>query len=270
MHIGVIESLPEQLSAGSHVSHIRRSAESGTVALMPPPSLDSGPIRASPDAETPAVPSSATARPRRRAVIIRMAVSGASAVLSLIFLMWVPHVSPSMSGESTPASALAARVLDAIDVTSVLIAVAVLAVVALIRKLPFGIGVVIACTTGAVVPRARAREILAASMPSADLPNGQLVAVASLLGSASMVASTAWRPVILGLGTVATLAVAAAALIVGSASVTGIVAGASIVFVWWPACSIVMLYSPDAAAREARNPLDTAALAVQRKMGRSR
>ena len=237
---------------------------------MPPPSLDSGPIRASPAAETLAAPPGTTSRPRRRAVVARLAVSGASAVLLLIFLMWAPHVAPSTSGVSTTASALAAHVLDAIDVTAVLIAVAVLAVVALIRKLPFGIGVVIACTIGAVVTSALAREILGASMPSADLPNGQLVAVASLLAAASMVASTTWRPVILGLGTVATLAVAAAALIVGSASVTGIVSAASIVFVWWPVCSIVMLYSPVAAAREARNPLDTAALAAQRKMGRSR
>ncbi|WP_141217044.1 MULTISPECIES: hypothetical protein [unclassified Rhodococcus (in: high G+C Gram-positive bacteria)] len=237
---------------------------------MPPPSLDSGPIRASPDAETPAVPSTTSSRPRRRAVAVRSAVSGASAVLLLIFLMWAPHAAPSTFGESMPGSALAAHVLDAIDVTAVLIAVAALAVVALIRKLPFGIGVVIACTIGAVVTSALAREIMGATTASADLPSGQLVAVASLLGAASMVASAAWRPVILGLGTVATLAVAAAALIVGSASITGIVSAASIVFVWWPACSIVMLFSPDAAAREARNPLDTAALAVRRKTGRSR
>ena len=241
---------------------------------MPTPSLGSGPIQASrhaeTDAETPAVSSSAPTRPRRRAVVARSAVSAASAVLLLMVLMWAPQVAPSTSVESTPATALATHVLDAIDVTAVLIAVAALAVVALIRKLPFGIGVVIACTIGAVVSSALAREVLGASMPSADLPNGQLVAVASLLGAASMVASAAWRPVVLGLGTVATLAVAAAALFVGSASVTGIVSAASIVFVWWPACSIVMLYSPVAAAREARNPLDTAALAVQRKMGRSR
>lgn len=237
---------------------------------MPPSSLDSGPIRASPDARTPAVPPGTTSRPRPRAVVARSAASGASAVLLLILLAWAPRVPPSTFGESTPASALAAHVLGAIDVTAVLTAVAVLAVVALIRKLPFGIGVVIACTIGAVVTGALVREVLGASMPSVDLPSGQLVAVASLLAAASMVASTTWRPVILGLGTVATLAVAAAALIVGSASITGIVSAASIVFVWWPACSVVMLYSPSAAAREARNPLDTAALAVQRKMGRSR
>lgn len=240
------------------------------MAPMPPPSLDSGPIRASTDAKTTALPSSTSSRRRRRAVIARSAVSGASAVLLLIFLMRAPHIATTTSWESTPAAALAAHLLDAIDVTAMLIAVAALAVVALIRKLPYGIGVVIACTVGAVVTSAIAREIMGASMPSADLPSGQLVAVASLLGAASMVASAAWRPVILGLGTVATLAVAAAALVIGSASVTGIVSAASIVFVWWPACSIVMLFSPDAAAREARNPIDTAALAVRRKTGRSR
>jgi hypothetical protein len=33
---------------------------------------------------------------------------------------------------------------------------------------------------------------------------------------------------------------------------------------------VVMLFSPAAAAREARNPFDTAALVAQRRMGRFR
>ncbi|MCJ0980452.1 hypothetical protein MTX35_22330 [Rhodococcus sp. ARC_M12] len=238
---------------------------------MPPPNLDSGPIRRSLDAGYPATPSDTSSRARRRAVMTRLAVSGAFAVLLLLWPMWAsPHVSAVLSEESNPATALASRVLDAIDVTAVLTVVAALAVVAVMRKLPFGIGVVIACTVGAMVTTALVRQTMGATMQPADLPSGQLAAAASLLGAASMVASTTWRPVVLGLGTVATLAVAAAALIVGSASITGIVGAASIAFLWWPACSIVMLYSPDAAAREARNPLDTAALAVQRKLGRSR
>ncbi|MGV8872962.1 MAG: hypothetical protein ACOH2Q_10570 [Rhodococcus sp. (in: high G+C Gram-positive bacteria)] len=201
-----------------------------------------------------------------------MALSGCSAILLLVSLTSIPHVAlpVSVSAGATPAAALTARALDMIDVTAVLTVVAVLSVVALLRKLPYGIGVVISSTIGAVVTAELAREVVGSTMSSTDLPYGQLVAVAAVLGAASMVASSTWRPVVHGLGTAATLAVAAAAMITGAASIAGIASAVLVVFVWWPACSIVMLYSPDAAAREARNPLDTAALAVQRTMGRTR
>ncbi|CCQ15786.1 Hypothetical membrane protein [Rhodococcus sp. AW25M09] len=187
-----------------------------------------------------------------------------------MLLLSAAHVEPFVSADATRASALAALALGAIDVTTVLTAVAVLSVVAVLRKLPYGIGAVIACTIGAVLTAELAREVFGSTMSSTDLPYGQLVAVVAVLGAASMVASTAWRPAVLGLGTVGVFAVAASALLVGSASIVGIVGALTVVFVWWPACSIVMLYSPDAADREARNPFDTAAMAVQRKMGRSR
>lgn len=207
---------------------------------------------------------------RRRAIVTRVAVSGCSATLLLVLLMSAPRVALSVFAGSNPAAALAALALDAIDVTAVLTVVAALSVVALLRKLPYGIGAVIACTIGAVVTGELVREAAGSTVPSVDLPYGQLIAVAALLGAASMVASTAWRPAILGLGTVVTLTVAASALIIGSSSITGIAGALLVAFAWWSACSIVMLYSPDAADREARNPLDTAALAVQRKMGHSR
>ncbi|OZD08659.1 hypothetical protein CH275_04280 [Rhodococcus sp. 06-235-1A] len=226
-------------------------------------------MRRTRDTETTTVPGRSSARPRKNAIVARVAVSGSFAIALSVLLISAPHA-PSVPAEETPAVALAGVALDAIDVTTVLTAVAVLAVVALLRKLPYGIGVVIACTIGAVVTGELVRELAGSSVSPEDLPFGQLVAVGALLGAASMVASTSWRPVVLGLGTVATLAVAASALAVGSASIAGLAGALMVSFVWWPACSIVMLYSPEAAAREAHNPLDTAALAVQRKMGRSR
>ncbi|MDI9897609.1 hypothetical protein QM797_23060 [Rhodococcus sp. IEGM 1381] len=237
---------------------------------MSPSSLESGPIRSSRPTESTAALGGISARPRRRAIATRAAVSGFSASALLVLLISTPQLASPASADATPVATLATAALDAIDVTAVLIAVAVLAAVALLRKLPYGIGVVIACTIGALVTGELAREFAGSSISSTGLPYGQLVATAGLLGAASMVASTAWRSVVLGLGTAATLAVAAAALITAAASIVGIASALLVVFVWWPACSIVMLYSPDAAAREARNPLDTAALAVQRKVGRFR
>ncbi|MCZ4522027.1 hypothetical protein O4220_26190 [Rhodococcus ruber] len=237
---------------------------------MSPSSLESGPIRRSHRTGSTAGLGGISAHPRRRAIVTRAAVSGLSASTLLVLLISTPQMASPASAEATPVAALAIAAIGAIDVTTVLIAVAVLAAVALLRKLPYGIGVVIACTIGSVVTGELAREFAESSVSSTGLPYGQLVATAALLGAASMVASSAWRPVVLGLGTAATLAVAAAALITGAASIVGIATALLVVFVWWPACSIVMLYSPDAAAREARNPLDTAAMAVQRKVGRFR
>lgn len=194
-------------------------------------------------------------------------MSGFSASALLILLISAPPEAARASTNATPIAALATTALDAIDVTSVLIAVAVLAAIALLRKLPYASGVVIACTIGAVITGELAGHFVGSSVPSTELPYGRLVATAALLAAASLVASTAWRPVVLGLGTAATSAVAAAALLTGATSVVGIASALSVVFTWWSACSIVMLYSPAAAAREARNPLDTAALAVQRKTG---
>ncbi|MFI8568895.1 hypothetical protein ACIGGF_20300 [Rhodococcus sp. NPDC078407] len=243
---------------------------------MSPSSLGNGPIRKSRRPEnapatnsTPATEDTA-AHPRRRAIATRAAVSALSACALLVLLMSAPRVAPPASTVELPVSALADTALAAIDVTTVLIAIAVLAVVALLRRLPYGIGVVIACTIGSVVSGELAREMAGSYVPSTGLPYGQLVAAGALLGAASMVAAPVWRPVVLGLGTVATLAVAAAASITGAASIVGIASALFVVSMWWPACSIVMLYSPVAAAREARNPLDTAAMAVQRKTGHPR
>ncbi|MBY4131516.1 hypothetical protein HQO83_24280 [Rhodococcus fascians] len=237
---------------------------------MSPSSLESGPINRFRRTDPTAALRGVSTLPRRRAIVTRAALSGLSAAALLMLLLSTPHVTPPASADATPLVALATVALGAIDVTTVLVAVAFLAAVALLRKLPYGIGVVIACTIGAVVTAELAREVIGSSVSSTELPYGQLVATAGLLAAASMVASTAWRPVVLGLGTVGTLAVAAAASITGAASIVGIASALLVVFVWWPACSIVMQYSPVAAARDARNPLDTAALAVQRKMGHTR
>lgn len=237
---------------------------------MSPSSLESGPIQQPRRTRTTAERGAVSRHPSRRAIVRRVALSGLSATALLMLLITAPHTSASASVDGTPLAALATVALDAIDVTSVLIAVAFLSAVALLRKLPYGIGVVLACTIGAVVTGELAREAAGPYVSSTELPYGQLVATAGLLAAASMVASAAWRPVVLGLGTVATLAVAAAASITGAASIVGIASALAVVLVWWPACSIVMQYSPVAAAREARNPLDTAALAVQRKMGHPR
>ncbi|WP_206489488.1 hypothetical protein [Rhodococcus sp. KRD162] len=237
---------------------------------MSPPSLDSGPIRIPSGLGKPTESARNQSSSRRRAVVTRMAVASCSASVLLVLLVSAPHRASPVRTDPSSATALAERALSAIDVTTVLIAVAALTIVAVLRKLPYGIGAVIACTIGAVVTGEVIREAVGLSLSSTDLPYGPLVAVAALLGAGSMVAGARWRPVVLGLGTVATFAVAAAAMFTGAASIIGVVGALSIAFVWWPACSIVMLYSADAAAREARNPLDTAAMAVQRKTGRTR
>lgn len=231
-----------------------------------PPSLHSGPVHATSD--TTRLPHHAGRR--RRAVVVRVAVSGICAATLPMLSAWSTHAPDVRPTESTRAAALASRALDAIDPTSVLIVVAALAVVALVRQLPYGVGVVIGCTIGALLTDAVVRHVVGTSIPTADLPSGHVVAAASLLGAASMVVSARWRPVTLGVGTVVTSSVAAATLIVGSASIIGVMGAASIAFAWWSACSVAMLYSPAAAARDARNPFDTAALAVRRRTGRSR
>lgn len=260
-------------SARTHASLISCSAGSGTVSVMSSASVDSGRIRASPV-------SAATAKDcehgsRRKPIVVRSVLSVASAILLLVSLTLPTHSepwgsAPSNSAASTSVTGPADLLLAAIDVTTVLIAVAVLAVVALLRKLPYGIGVVIACASGSVVSSAFIRMLAGTAQTSPALPSGQVVAVASLLGAASMVASSAWRPAVLGLGSVATLTVAAAALVADTVSITGVAASILVAFVWWPACSVVMLYSSAASAREARNPFDTAALAAQRRMGHPR
>lgn len=234
---------------------------------MRSPSLDSGPIRSPRGAGNESRSANTSERAHRRAIRTRLTVSGLCAALLSVLLMWVPNMAPVWPVSTSPAAALASRALSTIDVTAVLTA---LTVVALVRKLPYGIGVVIACVVGAEVTTALVRHLAASSTTATGLPSGQLVAVTALLGAASMVASATWRPMILGLGTVAALAVGVAQLAVGSVSPVGIVSALLITGVWWPACSVVMLFSPAAAAREARNPFDTAALVAQRRMGRFR
>lgn len=237
---------------------------------MRSPSLDSGPIRSPRGAGNESRSANTSERAHRRAIRTRLTVSGLCAALLSVLLMWVPNMAPVWPVSTSPAAALASRALSTIDVTAVLTVLAALTVVALVRKLPYGIGVVIACVVGAEVTTALVRHLAASSTTATDLPSGQLVAVTALLGAASMVASATWRPMILGLGTVAALAVGAAQLVVGSVSPVGIVSALLITGMWWPACSVVMLFSPAAAAREARNPFDTAALVAQRRMGRFR
>ncbi|MET0198580.1 hypothetical protein CH289_16595 [Rhodococcus sp. RS1C4] len=202
----------------------------------------------------------------RRLMARLVAVAGLLGVLAVVLVVlplagvtypYSRALVPSLDG---PANAL----LEAFGVTPVLVAVAGLTVVSLIRKLPYGIGAVIALVLGASLTTAAVRSWADGWVPASALPNGYVTACASLVCAATLVASARFLPMVWGLGAVAVATVSAAAVIGGSATVVGIVTTVAIVTAWWAGSSAVMLYSPVAAEREAQNPFDTAALALRR------
>lgn len=202
-------------------------------------------------------------RPR----LLASAISGAALLVVLALLR-----SGGLAVSSAPVVDdrivdLAAAVLSGLDITVVLTAVAALTVVPMVRQLPYGIGVVIACTVGSALTAALIGTWGAASIPAAGLPNVTVTAVTGFVGAAWSVAAPRCRPATLGLGAVVVATVAGCTVVTGAAVPAGVSGALLVAACWWSACSIVMLRSPVAAAREARNPLDTAAIAVRRKLG---
>ncbi len=203
---------------------------------------------------------------RRQAAIIRIAAVGLCITGLVVLLVVLPlagvtypysrGIVPALIGPSE-------TLLRAFGITPVLCAVAALTMVAMIRELPYGIGAVTTLTVGASLTTAAARTWADGWVPTSALPNGYVTASLSLICAATLVASAKFLPVVWGLGTVAAATVAAAAVLGGSATVIGIATTLLIVAAWWAWSSAVMLYSPVAAEREARNPLDTAAMALR-------
>lgn len=206
---------------------------------------------------------------RGRGTLLRLCVVAASILASIVVLSVLPILGatyphsrvmvPSLTG---PADAL----LQLFGLTPVLIAVAALTVLALIRRLPYGIGAVISLVVGASLTTAAVRNWADGWVPASALPNGYVCACISLICAATLVAAPRFLPMVWGLGAVAAITVSSAAVVGGAASIVGVVTTLLIVVGWWAGSSAVMLYSPIAAAREAQNPLDTAALAFRERM----
>lgn len=208
----------------------------------------------------------ADALQRRRRTTIRLGAVAVAVVALIVVLAVLPiagitypysrAIVPSLSGPSDAA-------LSAFGLTPVLLAVAGLTVVALVRALPYGIGAVITLVVGASLTTAAVRAWADGLVPASALPNGNVTACMALICAATLVASRAFLPMVWGLGTVAAATVSTGAVLGGSATVVGIFTTAAIVAAWWAGSSAVMLYSPVAAEREARNPLDTAAMMLR-------
>ncbi|AWK75455.1 hypothetical protein CBI38_10200 [Rhodococcus oxybenzonivorans] len=195
-----------------------------------------------------------------RRSVHRLAVSAAGVVL-LCALYLVKPASTALSFPE-PLRSIADQVISVVDVNSVLVATVVLAVVATVRKLSYGIGAILLLCLGANLTCAAVRA-WASDAPTVLLPSGHVVAVAALYGSAILVSAPRFRPVVAGLGFALILGVAGAAALVEPISVYGLVASLVVASIWWALASILMLYSPVAAEREALRP-DTAAIVFSR------
>ena len=97
----------------------------------------------------------------------------------------------------------------------------VLAIVAAMRKLSYGMGAVLLLCIGANLTSAAVRA-WESDAPSVLLPSGHVVAVTALYGSALLVSAPRFRPVIAGLGFGVVLGVAGAAVMIG---IFGLAAG---------------------------------------------
>ncbi|MDJ0395747.1 hypothetical protein QMK17_20710 [Rhodococcus sp. G-MC3] len=207
---------------------------------------------------------------RRRATAVRLAAAAGAIVALIVVLAVLPilgitypysrGIVPSLTDPSKTA-------LKAFGITPVPLAVAGLTVVALVRKLPYGIGAVITLVVGASLTTAAVRTWANGLVPESALPNGNVAACVALICAATLVASRAFLPMVWGLGAVAAMTISAGAVLGGAATIVGILTTALIVAAWWAASSAVMLYSPVAAEREAMNPLDTAAMALRNRLG---
>ncbi|MGU3434900.1 hypothetical protein ACNHUS_18025 [Actinomycetes bacterium M1A6_2h] len=169
-----------------------------------------------------------------------------------------PHGRTFLAPLYRPAAAL----LGSLEVTSVLLAVTVLSVIAVVRKLHYGIAAVLVTTLGANLMGAGMRAWIGGTVLPSAVADGPVIAAASVVAAASIVCASRWRPAVAGLGGVAVLAVSGAAMITAAASVVAVVGALLVVALWWSLASVVMTHSPIAAERERQNPLSTAAMAL--------
>ncbi|EOM74899.1 hypothetical protein DW322_17485 [Rhodococcus rhodnii] len=188
----------------------------------------------------------------------------AVAAVSVVALVALYALRPRVSSFTTPENlrALAEPVLSLVDVTTALVATVVLTVVAMTRRLPFGVAAVLLLVIGSTVSSAAVHQWVS-SVPDAGLPNGYVVGVSAIYGAAVLVAAPQFKPAVAGLGAVAVLAITAAAVVAEPVALAGVAASLMITAIWWALSSVVMLYSPVAAQREELRP-DTAAIAFSR------
>ncbi|MEV0948220.1 hypothetical protein [Rhodococcus sp. NPDC049939] len=203
--------------------------------------------------------------PLRRSVYrLAVAAAGVVALLSLYL------VNPELPTLTLPEifRPVAEPVVEAVNVTSVLAATTIVAIVAAMRKLPYGMAAALMLCIGSNITGAGIRE-WASDTSATLLPNGHVVAIIALWGAALLVTAPRFQPVLVGLGFVVVVAVAGAVALVDPISVPGIVASLLVGAIWWALASAVMLYSPAAAERERQRP-DTAAIAFSRYNGNNR
>lgn len=195
---------------------------------------------------------------------------GSAAVFAALLLALYAAL-PALGVTFSPASNVAevlyrpsAALLNAVDVTSVLVIVAVLAVVTVVRGLPYGIGAVLLLSLGATIGTAIGRSLVGTYVTPSALPDARLVAVTAIVAAASLTLPARVVPAVVGLGAAVVVAVSGAALVTASASIVGVVGSLAVVGFWWSVAAVIMAHSPIAAAREAKNPMNTAALMLRR------
>ncbi|MBY6687382.1 hypothetical protein HQ305_17630 [Rhodococcus sp. BP-149] len=196
------------------------------------------------------------------------ALTGVSAAALVVLYAVLPLLGVRYPPASVALEALYApadTVLDVIDVTTVLVVVAALTVVAVVRKLPYGIGAILMLCLGSTLTAAAGSAWLSDHIATSALPDGRVVAASSVIASGALVVPGRLRPVVLGLGSALVAGVALAAVVTVGATGIGIVGALLVTGMWWGAAGVVMAHSPVAAAREAKNPLDTAALMLRRR-----
>ncbi|XGU20773.1 hypothetical protein ACETU7_10295 [Rhodococcus sp. 3Y1] len=107
--------------------------------------------------------------------------------------------------------ALAEWTVGRFDVTAVLAATTALAVVSMVRGLPYGIGAILLLGMGANLTNAAFGSWLP-DVPQDLLPSGHVAAATALYCSAILISAPQWRPVVAGLGFVGVAAIGASAL----------------------------------------------------------
>lgn len=197
-----------------------------------------------------------------RSLAPRLLAGAATACVLALGMLYVSR--PTLPTVSVPEHVhmLASWTVGRFDITAVLAATAVLAVVTTMRRLPYGLGAILGLGLGANLTNATIGSRFA-DLPATLAPSGHVAAATALYCSAILVTSPSWRPAVAGLGFAGVVMVGVSTLVADATSLFAIVAGALIALVWGCAAAILMSRSPEAAKREEARP-DTAALAFSR------
>lgn len=191
----------------------------------------------------------------------RFLALAALCIATLSVLYFVRPGSPTVNAPDQVRT-LAQWTIGRFDVTAVLAATTALAVVSMVRGLPYGIGAILILGMGANLTNAAIGSWLT-DVPQSLQPSGHVAAATALYCSAVLITAPRWRPVVAGLGFVGVAAVGASALGAELSGIFGVIAGSLVALVWACVAAILMARSPIAAKREELRP-DTAAIAFSR------